>query len=161
MRIRIACILSCLVTVTGAISPATAQDAPPKLIRVVVPFGPGGSNDLIARAIASPLAKRLETTVIVENRAGAGGTIAEDFVSRADADGYTILYAVGSDMASRRFLTRKPTIDPLKDLTPIATAIGSVNCIVVSPSLAAKTFKELVDFARKNPGKLTYGTAGI
>ena len=96
-----------------------------------------------------------------ENRAGAGGELAADYVSRAEPDGYTLMYAVGSDLVWTKFLTRRPTIDPLKDLTPIATVISSVNCVAVNAALPIKSFRELVELAKASPGKLTYGTSGI
>jgi tripartite-type tricarboxylate transporter receptor subunit TctC len=143
--------------------PATAhaQSYPAKPVRLIISYPPGGGLDQTGRMVAQQLSASLGQPVVVENRAGAGGTIAEDFVSKAEPDGYTILYTVGSDMASRKFLTRKPTLDPLKDLTPVATAIGSVNIVLVNAAQPAKTFKQLVDFAKRNPGKLSYGTAGV
>ena len=98
---------------------------------------------------------------IVENRSGAGGAIAAEFVSRSDPDGYTLMYAVGSDLVWTKFLTKKATIDPLKDLTPIATVISSVNCVAVNAAHPLQSFKELVEFTKRNPGKLTYGTSGV
>lgn len=141
--------------------PLEAQTYPVKTIRIIVGYAPGGGLDYTARLIAQRLSVSLGQPVIVENRPGAGGTIAEEYVSKSDPDGYTLIYTVGSDMASRKFLTRKPTLDPTKDLTPIATALGSVNIILVSASQPAKSFSELVDAAKRNPGKLTYGTAGV
>jgi len=158
LHIAISLVLLSVVTLPMT---AEAQTYPAKPIRVVVGYPPGGGVDYTARLVSQRLSSELGQPIIVENRAGAGGTIGEEFVSRADPDGYTILYAVGSDLASRKFLTRKPTIDPLRDLTPVATVVGSVNCIVVGPSFPAKSFKELVESAKRNPGKLTYGTSGV
>jgi tripartite-type tricarboxylate transporter receptor subunit TctC len=103
----------------------------------------------------------LAQPIVVENRAGAGGAIAEEFVSRAAPDGYTLLYSVGSDMTTRRFLRKTPALDPLKDFTPIATAVGSVNCVVAGPRLPVNSLKELFEQARRTPGRLTYGSAGV
>ncbi len=138
-----------------------AQEYPSRPIRVVVGYPPGASVDFTARVFADWLKTSLGQSIIVENRPGAGGMIAAEFVSRAEADGYTLLYAVGSDLTWTKFLTKRSTIDPLKDLTPVATAIRSVNCIAVHVNHPLGSFKELVDFTKSNPGKLTYGTSGI
>jgi tripartite-type tricarboxylate transporter receptor subunit TctC len=140
---------------------ATAQDYPSRPIRIVVGYPPGAGVDFTARLFADWLKTAFRQQTIVENRSGAGGTIATEYVSRAEADGYTLLYAVGSDLVWTKFLTKKPTVDPLKDLTPIATVISSVNCIAVDAAHPAGSFKELVELTQRNPGKLTYGTSGI
>jgi tripartite-type tricarboxylate transporter receptor subunit TctC len=140
---------------------ATAQDYPSRPIRVVVGYPPGAGVDFTARLFADWLKTAFGQSTIVENRAGAGGMIAAESVSRADADGYTLMYAVGSDLVWTKFLTKRPTIDPLKDLTPVATVISSVNCIAVHAAHPLGSFKELVDYTKANPGKLTYGTSGI
>jgi tripartite-type tricarboxylate transporter receptor subunit TctC len=140
---------------------AQAQTYPSKPIRLVVPFPPGGAVDTTARLISSSVSASLGQPIIVENRPGAGGGIAEEFVSRAAPDGYTILYSVGSDMTTRKFLKKTPSLDPLKDFTPVATAASSVNCVVAGPASAAHSMKELVELVRRNPGKLTYGSSGI
>ncbi len=152
-----------LVLIAALILPAAvpAQTWPSKTVKVIVGYPPGGGVDFTARLVAQRLSSALGQQFIVENRPGAGGSIAEEFVSKSEPDGYTLVYAVGSDTASRKFFTRKPTLDPLKDLTPIATVVGSVNCIAVSASHPAKSFRELMEMAKRNPGKLTYGTSGI
>jgi tripartite-type tricarboxylate transporter receptor subunit TctC len=150
-----------LLSALGLSAPAHPQAYPAKPVRIIIGYAPGGGLDYTARLIAQHLGGTLGQTFVVENRPGAGGTIAEEFVSKSDPDGYTLIYTVGSDLAARKFLTRKPTLDPLKDFTPIAAAVGSVNTIVVRAALPAKSLKDLVDAARRNPGKLTYGTAGV
>lgn len=152
-----------LVLAAALLAPAEsqAQAYPSRVVKVVIPYPPGGGVDFTARLIGQRLSASLGQPFIVENRPGAGGSIAEDFVSKSEPDGYTLAYAVGSDLASRKFFTRKPTLDPLKDFTPIATAVGSVNCIAVAGSHPAKSFRELVEMTRRNPGKLTYGTSGV
>jgi tripartite-type tricarboxylate transporter receptor subunit TctC len=152
-----------LVLAAALLAPAEsrAQAYPSRVVKVVVPYPPGGGVDFTARLIVQRLSASLGQPFIVENRPGAGGSIGEDFVSKSEPDGYTLAYAVGSDLASRKFFTRKPTLDPLKDFTPIATAVGSVNCIAVSGSHPAKSFRELVEMTRRSPGKLTYGTSGV
>jgi len=145
-----------------ASSPATvwAQDYPSRPIHIVVGYPPGAGVDFTARLFAEWLQTDLHQPAIVENRAGAGGEIAAEYVSHADPDGYTLFYAVGSDLEWTKFLSKKPVVDPLKDLTPIATVISSVNCVAVNAAGPFKTFDDLADFSRRNPGKLTYGTAG-
>jgi tripartite-type tricarboxylate transporter receptor subunit TctC len=150
-----------MVATFGLPLPSQAQSYPNKPVRLIVSYPPGGGLDFTARLAAQHMNAGLGQPVVVENRAGAGGTIAEEFVSKAEPDGYTLLYTVGSDMASRKFLTRKPTLDPLKDLTPVASTIGSVNIILVGASQQARSVRQLVEFSKRNPGKLTYGTAGV
>jgi tripartite-type tricarboxylate transporter receptor subunit TctC len=140
---------------------AQAQPYPSKPIRLVVPFPPGGAVDTTARLISASVSASLGQPIVVENRPGAGGGIAEDFVARAAPDGYTLLYSVGSDMTTRKFLRKTPALDPLKDFTPVATAAGSVNCVVAGPTLPATSMKELIEHVRSNPGKVTYGSSGI
>ena len=140
---------------------AHAQPYPSKPIRLVVPFPPGGAVDTTERLISASVAASLGQPIVVDNRPGAGGAIAEEVVARAAADGYTILYSVGSDMTTRKYLKKTPSLDPLKDFTPIATAASSVNCVVSGPKLTVQSMKELVEQARKNPGKLTYGSSGV
>jgi len=150
-----------LIAILASPAASNAQDYPSKPIRIVVGYPPGAGIDFTARLFADWLKAALGQPVLVENRAGAGGELAADYVSRAEPDGYTLMYAVGSDLVWTKFLTRRPTIDPLKDLTPIATVISSVNCVAVNAALPIKSFRELVEFTKANPGKLTYGTSGI
>jgi tripartite-type tricarboxylate transporter receptor subunit TctC len=150
-----------LAVLFAAPAAATAQDYPAKPIRIVVGYPPGAGLDFTARLFADWLKALFGQPTIVENRVGAGGEIAADYVSHAPPDGYTLLYAVGSDLLWPKFLTRRPTIDPLKDLTPIASVISSVNCVAVNAAHPLGSFKELIEFAGQNPGTLTYGTAGV
>lgn len=144
----------------GVLGIAKAQDYPSRPIHIIVGYPPGAGVDFTARLFASWLQTVLGQPAIVENRSGAAGEIAAEYVSRSDPDGYTLMYAVGSDLEWTKFLSRRRTIDPLKDLTPIATVISSVNCIAVNAASPFKTFNDLVEFSRQNPGKLTYGTSG-
>jgi len=150
-----------LIAILASLNASSAQDYPTKPIRIVVGYPPGAGIDFTARLFADWLKAALGQPVLVENRAGAGGELAADYVSRAEPDGYTLMYAVGSDLVWTKFLTRRATIDSLKDLTPIATVISSVNCVAVNSALPIKSFRELVEFTKANPGKLTYGTSGI
>ena len=155
--------ISALALIAALASPraANAENYPAKPIRIIVGYPPGAGIDFTARLFADWLKAALGQPVVVENRAGAGGELAAEYVSRAEGDGYTLMYAVGSDLVWTKFLTRRPNVDPLKDLTPIATVISSVNCVAVNAALAIKSFKELVEFTKASPGKLTYGTSGI
>ena len=150
-----------LIAILASPAASNAQDYRSKPIRIVVGYPPGAGIDFTARLFADWLKAALGQPVLVENRAGAGGELAADYVSRAEPDGYTLMYAVGSDLVWTKFLTRRATIDSLKDLTPIATVISSVNCVAVNSALPIKSFRELVEFTKANPGKLTYGTSGI
>jgi tripartite-type tricarboxylate transporter receptor subunit TctC len=140
---------------------AKAQDYPAQPIRIIVGYPPGAGIDFTARLFADWLKTAFNRPVLVENRPGASGQLAAEYVSHAEPDGYTLVYAVGSDYTWTKFLSDQPTIDPLKDLTPIATAISSVNCIAVNAASPIKTLQDLVEFTKQNLGKLTYGTAGV
>ena len=150
-----------LAALTAAPAPEAAQDFPVKPIRIIVGYPPGAGLDFTARLFAEWLKATLGQPAVVENQVGAGGKIAAEYVSHAAPDGYTLLYGVGSDLVWTRFLTKRQAIDPLTDLTPIASVISSVNCVAVNADHALRSFKQLIEFTRQNPGKLTYGTAGI
>jgi tripartite-type tricarboxylate transporter receptor subunit TctC len=149
-----------LLALSAAAFEAAAQDYPSRPIKIVVGYPAGAGVDFTARLFADRLKDSLSQPVVVENRPGAGGEIAAEYVSHAEPDGYTLVYAVGSDLVWTKFLTKEPTIDPLKDLTPIATVISSVNCVAVNAAHPIRSFKELVDYTKRNPAKLTYATAG-
>jgi tripartite-type tricarboxylate transporter receptor subunit TctC len=140
---------------------ALAQAYPAKPIRMVVPFPPGGAVDLTARLLQQRLGTALGQPVIIDNRAGAGGMIGAEQVSRAAPDGYALVYTVGTDLAMRRWLSKAPTVDPVKELTPIASVLESVGCIAVSAALPIGSMKELIELARRNPGRLNYASTGI
>jgi len=138
---------------------APAQEYPAKPIRLVVPFPPGGAIDLTARLFQPRLTAALGQPLIVDNRPGAAGAIGAESVSRAAPDGYTLLYTVGADLAIRH---GKPgALDLTRDLTPIAAAVASVSCVAARADLPVNSMGELIDYARHNPGKLTYGSSGI
>jgi tripartite-type tricarboxylate transporter receptor subunit TctC len=160
LRFLFSTILPLIAVVTTSVV-AHPQDYPSRPIRVIVGYPPGASVDFTARIIADHLKGALGQPVIVDNRPGAGGVLAAEYVSRAEADGYTLLYGVGSDLVWTKYLTKRATVDPLKDLTPIATAIASVNGVAVNARHPAKSFAELVELTRGNSGKLTYGTSGV
>jgi tripartite-type tricarboxylate transporter receptor subunit TctC len=137
------------------------QNFPSKPIHLVTEFTAGSGGDLLIRVVATPMAEILGQPVIVENRGGAGGVIAAEAVIRAAPDGYTILGATPNGLISRRFLARSQSFDVTRDLQPI-TAIGETTTVVVAnPSAPVKTFKELIDYGKAYPGKLSYGTSGV
>jgi tripartite-type tricarboxylate transporter receptor subunit TctC len=140
---------------------ACAQAWPNKPIRLLVGFAPGGGTDIVARALGPKMSEILGQQIIVENRAGAAGTIAADMVSKAPADGYTLLAGHANSNAIAPHVLAKTPFDPIADFTPI-TYIGYVpNILVVHPSVPAKTVEELVALAKAKPGTMTYASSGV
>jgi tripartite-type tricarboxylate transporter receptor subunit TctC len=135
--------------------PAAAQSYPQKPVRIIVPTPPGGVADRLARIVAQNSSK----TIVVENRTGAGGVIAADYVAKSAPDGYTIYMGFHPTQSILVHLQKLP-YDPAKDFAPIILVGSSPNILVVHPSITAKTPKELVDHIRKNPGKVTFGSPG-
>ncbi|MDB5751830.1 MAG: tctC [Ramlibacter sp.] len=151
---------SLLVAATSLlVAPAHAQGYPTKPIRLVVPFPAGGATDIFARAVSQKLGERLGVPVVVDNKPGAGGTIGSDLVAKALADGYTLLLATTSTHSIGPSFGKVP-YDAVNDFTPISH-VGSAPSIMLVPNSApAKSVKEWVDYARKNPGKLNYASSG-
>jgi tripartite-type tricarboxylate transporter receptor subunit TctC len=141
--------------------PALAQDYPNRPITLVVPFAPGGSTSIVARIISDKLAESLGQQVVVDNRAGAGGTIGTKAVARSAADGYTILLGYTGTLAIGPSLYPNAGYDPRKDFAAIGLIGHAPNSLVVHPSFAVHSVKELVDYAKANPGKVNYGSAGV
>jgi len=140
---------------------ALAQsDWPSKPVRIVVPFAAGGTTDIVARVIAEQLSPVIKQTVIVENRAGAGGNVGADAVAKSAPDGYTFLMGTPGTQAINQFLYPKMPYDTEKDLIPVSYVTRVPNVMVVPPSLGVKTMDELIKLARSRPGKLTYGSPG-
>jgi len=140
---------------------AAAQTYPSRPVTLVVGFAPGGGTDTVARVMQKKLGEYLGQTIVVENRAGAGGTIAADIVSKAPPDGYTILLATIAALAVAPHLNSKLPYDPLHDFAPISLATVSGNVLVVHPSVHAKTLAEYVREANSKPGGIAYGTSGV
>ena len=141
-----------------ASSAATAQDYPNKPIHIIVPYAAGGVIDLTARILAERLGPRLQQSLIIENKAGAAGKVAAEFVSRAEPDGYTILYTSAADLALLQ--GRRSTAEGIRNLTPITSAVSPVGAIATRPGLGLDSMEKLLAYVKSNPGKLTYGTAG-
>jgi tripartite-type tricarboxylate transporter receptor subunit TctC len=148
----------------GAVLLSTLAQAqatwPNRPIRMIVPFAPGGSNDILARVIAEKVGARLGQSIIVENKGGAGGTIGTDFVAKAPADGYTLLFASGSITTNAAAGKRLP-YDLEKDLEPIGQVGAGPYVVVVSNQLRVANLRAFFDLARAKPGSISYGSAGI
>ena len=144
----------------AAAAHAQAGAYPTRAIRLIVPFAAGGAIDLMARPIARKLHELLGQPVVVDNRAGAGGSIAAETVARSAPDGYTLFLGSTSPLAINPAYFEKVGYDTLKDFTPLSLIAQQPLVIVAHPSLPARTPKELVALAKKNPGKLSYGSAG-
>jgi len=139
---------------------ASAADYPTKPIRIVVPFPPGGTTDILARAVAQKLSETWNQQVIVDNRPGAGGNIGADLVAKAAPDGYTLVMGTVGTHAINPNLYRKMPYDHVKDFAPIILVAGVPNVLVVNPSLPVHTVRELIDYAKANPGKLNFASSG-
>lgn len=138
---------------------ATAQDYPTKPVRVIVPFAPGGLNDIVARTVATHLSERLGKQFIVENRTGAGGIVGSELVANSPKDGYTLLI-VSLAHAVNPWLYKLP-YDPHKAFAPISLVVSSPNAFAVHPSLPAKNVKEFIALAKKEPGQIMYASGGV
>ncbi len=146
-----------------AFAPALAlsQAYPTKPVRVIVPFPAASIPDIIARQVTDRIGTPLGQPVIVENRVGAGGRIAANAVAKAPGDGYTLLLGSASTQAVAPYIVKVLPYDPLKDFTPIANAASSQTGVVVHASLPVHSMQELIDYAKKNPGKISYASNGI
>ncbi|MGN6830416.1 Bug family tripartite tricarboxylate transporter substrate binding protein [Paucibacter sp. M5-1] len=140
--------------------PALAQAWPSRPIKLVVPFPGGSSPDIIARAIAEPLAASLGQPVVIDNRPGAGGNIGTGAVAKAEPDGYTLLFTIQGPLVTAPLLSSKLAYDPVKELQPIGLVATSPNVLVVDPKLGAHTLADFVRIAKERKGQLNYGSVG-
>jgi tripartite-type tricarboxylate transporter receptor subunit TctC len=149
------------IAAAGALSApgALAQSWPAKPIRLIVPFAPGGGNDIVARTMNIRLPALLGQPVVIENRPGAGGNLGAEMAARAAPDGYTLLIANNS-LTANLSLYRKLPYDPFRDFAPISMGATSPNMILTHPALPAKTVKDLIALARARPGAITFGSPG-
>jgi len=151
-------LLSAMLIACLGSAPALADDFPSRPIKLIVPFSPAGGTDVIARIVGQKLSEKLGTTIIVENRPGAAGTIGAGMVAKADPDGYTLLlYHIAMVTAHH---IQKISFDPMKDFTPIGMVAAGTNVVAINSELPFKTLAELVDYAKKEPGKLHFGSSG-
>jgi tripartite-type tricarboxylate transporter receptor subunit TctC len=152
-----------LTAIAALVMPAAAQaqSYPTRVIKLIVPAGPAGPTDLLARLLADRMAATLGQAVIVENRGGGGGVIGARAVATAEPDGYTLLFGNTATFANIPAVSRNAGYDPLKNLAPIAKVMDSYQVLVMRPDFPAKTIGELVAHAKANPGKLNFGAAGL
>jgi hypothetical protein len=144
----------------AAVAPANAQDYPAKPIRLIIPFAPGGTNDVIGRLMAAKLGEMLGQQVIPDNRAGAGGTVGIELVVKTPPDGYNLVIGNIATLAINPTLYPKLSYDPLRDLQPVTLIAKVPQVLVAHPSLPAKNTRELVALAKSRPGELAYGSGG-
>ncbi|OFZ98459.1 MAG: hypothetical protein A3H35_06915 [Betaproteobacteria bacterium RIFCSPLOWO2_02_FULL_62_17] len=158
---RSICVSLLATALMAAINTAHAQAYPAKPIRLVVPIVPGGSVDLIARRFAQKISESIGQPLVVENIAGASGTIGSTQVARAAPDGYTIMWATVGETIVYRFMSRNQPYDSVKDFTPLMAAVTAITLLAAHPAVPGNTLREVIDYARANPGKLAYASAGI
>jgi len=145
---------------TALAAPAFAQAWPSRPIKMVVPFPPGSSPDIIARLVAEPLGHALGQVVIVDNRPGAGGNVGTAAVAKAEPDGYTFLFTIQGPLVTAPLLSKSLNYDPAKDLAPVTLVATSPNVLVVDPKLGANTLADFVRIAKAKKGQLNYGSVG-
>lgn len=160
MRRTFLCMMLACTVLGGTAFAANADSYPSRPVTLVVPFPPGGPTDALARRLAEGLKDQLDQTVIVENRAGAGGNIGAEHVANADADGYTILFGTSGPLAINVSLYKGQKYDPQTSFDPIIRIGHLPNILVVHPSIPAKDVQELIAYARQNPGTLSYASSG-
>lgn len=148
-------------TLLAATGFASGQGYPSKPIKLVLPFPPGSTVDLSARQIGFKMSEKIGQPIVIDNRAGGGGLIGAGLVARAAPDGYTLLFTSPSTHLSVALRSGDLPYDPVKDFTPISAAIESFQSLALSTALPMTSLQELLEYARRNPGKLTYGTAGL
>ncbi|HJY18245.1 MAG TPA: tripartite tricarboxylate transporter substrate-binding protein, partial [Xanthobacteraceae bacterium] len=140
---------------------ATAETYPAKPIKLVVGFGPGGPADVMARLVAAGISPILGQTVFVDNRPGAGGMLGAEAVAEAEPDGYTLLLGNTANLIISPLLYKEVHYDPAKAFAPVANLGITPNILIVNKASGLKSVQDIIDFARKNPGKLNYASAGI
>lgn len=140
--------------------PAAAQDWPVRPVKMVVPFGPGSTPDIVTRVVADQLQRRLGQPFVVENKPGAGGNIGTDAVAKAEPDGYTIGISIGGPLAINKFLFGKLPYDPDKDFAYVTLLATQPNVLAVNAGLNVSSVAELIALLRRNPGKFNYGSIG-
>ena len=158
-RKSVVVITALLAAALSASQPSLAQTYPDHLIKIVVPTSAGGGNDAMARIVGNKLAERLKQPVIIENKSGANGAIASEFVAKSPADGYTLLFGYIATHGINPVLSKVP-YDPVKDFAPVAMIAEAQQVLVVSPSVKANSVAELIALAKSKPGSISYASAG-
>jgi tripartite-type tricarboxylate transporter receptor subunit TctC len=149
-----------LLLLIAVANPVWGQTYPSKPVRVIVTFPPGSTPDIVGRALAGRLQEALGQPFVVENRSGAGGNVGADAVAKAPPDGYTLLVSTNGVFAINKALYKTMPFDPDKDLAPLSLLATAPQMLVVQPSLGLKDFKGFIEYAKRNPGKLSYGSVG-
>ena len=144
-----------------ALTAPAAADYPDKPVRLIIPFPPGGSNDVVGRLVANQLSENLGHKVYVDNRGGAATVIGAELAAHAPGDGYTLLVATITTLAVNPALNKKLPYDPERDFTPVSLLTSAPLVLVVHPSLPVKSVRELIALARAKPGAMTYATSGV
>jgi tripartite-type tricarboxylate transporter receptor subunit TctC len=160
-RFALGCIAGAIAAGALSIAPAHAQDFPSRVIKLVVPYPAGGPTDGIARIVGEEIGRSLRQNVIIENVAGASGAVGTRSVANAEPDGYTIVFGNNQTHGNNMFLLKEPGYDAVKDFAPLAGVGAFEHVFVVSNQLPVKSIGELVDLAKKDPGKLNYGSTGV
>jgi tripartite-type tricarboxylate transporter receptor subunit TctC len=160
MKKLLSCVMLACTALGSAAFAATADSFPSRPVTLVVPFPPGGPTDALARRLAEGVRSQLNQTVIVENRAGAGGNIGAEYVAKADADGYTILFGTSGPLAINVSLYKGQQYDPRTSFEPIIRIGHLPNILVVHPSIPASNAQELIAYAKQNPDKVSYASSG-
>lgn len=156
---RLMCALAAFALATA--TTAGAETWPSKPVRMIVPFPAGGATDVVARLLSQKLSEAWGQTVVVENRSGAGGNIGGDAAAHAPADGYTLFMTSGSIVTANPYMYKSMSFDPAKDLVAVTNVASGPQVIVVNTGSPFKSLRELVAYAKANPGKLTFGSAGV
>jgi tripartite-type tricarboxylate transporter receptor subunit TctC len=154
-------LLVALFAALGISSSVLGQAYPDRPIRFVVPYPPGGTTDIVARLAQNALSNVIGQQIVIDNRGGATGAIGAEFVAKSKPDGYTIMYTPCTDMVLRQFVMKGNPVDTIRDFTPIISPVKTSTIIVAHPSMPFSNVKEFLEYAKLNPGKLTFGTSGF
>ena len=159
-RLGLAAAAAALLALTLAAAPASAQDYPVRPIAIVVGYTPGAASDTLARTVGDKLSAAFGQPVIIDNRPGVGGNIGAAHVARAPADGYTLMVGTDATMTSNVHLYKSTPFDPVRDFAPITNATANIIGLAVNADVPVNSVRELIDYAKANPGLLSYGSSG-